>query len=90
MKSRYKGSSSVLTSAANEEVVPEAPSNWTLGYRFYKFSFINKNACVIKVNNGEEIYLETEQGFESDKDDQEVGSFVIVTPDTQYTWIGAW
>lgn len=91
MANGYLGSDSVLTSTANLEVVPKAPESWTdERYSFYKFSFINKSNCTIKINGGEPIYLEKNQGFECGKEDAKINSFVIVEADVQFNWIGAY
>ncbi|MEK4025531.1 hypothetical protein [Sporosarcina sp. FSL W7-1283] len=91
MGNGYLGSSKILTSAANQEIVPETPENWTSDrYSIYKLSFINKNNCSVKINGGSSIYLEANQGFESSKEDKAINSFVIVEEGIQYSFIGAY
>ena len=83
------GSSTQLTSSANDEVVPNAPVDWINAYyAFYKFVITNDIACTIKINGGDPIYLAAGQGFTVDKGDLVVTSFVIVTANVKYTWVG--
>lgn len=90
MTSRYLGSSEVLTSVQNEEIIPKAPERWTLDrYELYKLSFINYDPITVKINDGEPIFLDAEQGFECEKGDQVIKSFVILTENVRYSWIGA-
>lgn len=91
MGNGYLGSSEILTSTANQDITPTAPENWSSNkYKFYKFSFINKQACKIKINGGYPIHLEANQGFESAKEDKAIESFVIVDAGIQYSFIGAY
>lgn len=91
MGNGYLGSPTVMTSTSNQEVVPLTPENWTKErYTFYKFSFINKNSCTVKINNGDSILLEDDQGFECGKDDPKIESFVIVESGIQFSWIGTY
>lgn len=73
----YLGTSKIEVSIANQEVIPTKPTNWTNGYRLYKFSFLNKQSCTIIINHETEIYLEANQGFEMDVYDRPIMSFVI-------------
>ena len=86
----YLGTDSIKTSTANLELVPEKQANWTQGYKFYKFSFINKQACKVKINGGNPIFLDAEQGFEMGVIDALVHSFVIVESGIDYQWIGTY
>lgn len=81
--SGYLGSSSIVTSQGNDEIVPQ-------GLSFYKFSFLNYSACTVKINNSDPIYLAEGQGFSSDIHDAKITSFIIVEPNIQYNWIGAY
>lgn len=91
MANGYLGTSEILTSSANEEILPKTPSNWTdERYSFYKFSFINYDNCQIKVNNGKPIHLNAEQGFECERGDQKINSFIIVDGNVRFSWIGAY
>lgn len=91
MGNGYLGTSEILTSVANEDITPNTPDNWTFDkYKFYKFSFINKESCRVKINNGNPIYLEANQGFESARGDQAIEKFVIVDASIPYSWIGTY
>ena len=86
MSGRFKGSETLETSKANHEVVPLAPSDWTAErYTFKEFSFINMMPCVVKINGSNGIFLNTEQGFDYKKG---IKSFIVVTPNVQYTYLG--
>jgi len=83
------GSATLLTSVANTQVIPVPPVDWVNAYyAFYKFVFTNDIACTIKINGGDPIYLAAGQGFTVDKGDLVVTSFVIVTANVKYTWVG--
>lgn len=91
MSNGYLGSPSILISTSNEEILPSAPESWTDDrYTLYALSFLNKTLCTVIINNGNPIHLEANQGFKSTKDDAPIESFVIVTPNIQYSWIGAY
>lgn len=84
----FIGSSDLETSVANQEIIPDAPESWTIGYKFYKFEFVNDQICHIKINNGDAIYLRASQGFNSNEIDGKIESFKIVENDITFTWIG--
>jgi hypothetical protein len=86
----YMGSSSLQTSTANQEIVPSKPSNWTLGFSFYKFSFDNDQACSVKINGGNPIYLRDGQGFECTEIDSPITSFIVVDSGISFNWIAAY
>lgn len=87
----YIGSDKLeTTSTPNTEVIPEPPSNWTNGYSLYKFAFLNNQDCTIKINGGDPIFLRANQGFNMDRIDQPIKSFVVVEEGITYNWIGAW
>jgi hypothetical protein len=86
----YLGTDSIKTSVANEELVPVKPEHWTRGYSFYKFSFVNKQACKVIINGESTIFLDAEQGFEMGEVDALVKSFVIVEPDIEYQFIACY
>ncbi|MED1863213.1 hypothetical protein P4V41_07075 [Fictibacillus nanhaiensis] len=86
----YLGSGSLQVSTANQELVPNPPSNWTVKYNLYKFSFDNTNPCSIRINGGSPIHLRGGQGFEVTHVDAPIWSFVIVEAGIEYNWIGAW
>lgn len=88
----YIGSDSVKTSSANQEIIPTPPAQlgWTTKYNLYKMSFMNNQSCTVKINNGDPIYLEAGMGFESNQVDSPIWSFVIITNNVQFYWIGAY
>ena len=90
--SGYLGSSQIKTTTSpNTEIIPDTPAGWSFPkYQFYKFSFFNYQPCTVKINNGEPIYLQAEQGFQSDYMDAPIFSFVIQEAGVQYQWIGAY
>lgn len=86
----YIGSDSLKTSVAGAEIIPNVPSNWTGKYNLYKFSFDNaEQPCSVKINGGNQIYLKAGQGFEIQKEDAPIWSFVIVEAGIKYNFIGA-
>jgi hypothetical protein len=87
----YIGTDSLKTSTANQECIPSVPVNWTGRYNLYKFSFDNADqSCSVKINGGSPIYLKAGQGFEIQKEDAPIWSFVIVEAGISYNWIGAY
>ncbi|WP_182004768.1 hypothetical protein [Priestia aryabhattai] len=87
----WLGSSAITSSIANMELVPPSPSNWmNMKLGFYKFELRNLQACTVKINGGSPIYLDVEQGFISNSEDAMIYSFVIVEPNIQYQWLGAY
>lgn len=88
--SGYVGSPDLLTSVAYVEVLPNAPTGWTKGYSFYKFSFSNDQSCHVQINgNTGQIYLRAGQGFNVDQNDKAVTSFMVVESGITFNWIGA-
>lgn len=79
----YIGSSSILTSTENLEVIPAK-------YNFYKFQFMNDQECQVKVNKDNPIVLRAGQGFQMDQIDSPIHSFIIVDAGITYNWIGAY
>lgn len=77
------------TTVASKEIIPPSPSNWTYGYIFKKFSFINETDCTVIINNEFTLHLIGGIGFEIDRNDVSIHSFVIVESGTRYYWIGA-
>jgi hypothetical protein len=70
------------------EIVPAKPVNWSSGYQFYKFDFANQQDCQIQVNGGSPIFLRAGQGFSSNINDAAISSFIVVTANVQFNWIG--
>ena len=87
--SGYKGSPSVMNSGAegNMEIIPL--NNRNRKYSFYTFQFKAKVAPVTVEINGERICLD-DTVFSMGKDDAPISSFVVVTPNVEFTWIGAY
>ncbi|MFK7678841.1 hypothetical protein ACI3ER_12425 [Bacillus sp. Wb] len=89
--SGWLGSPSITTSTANKELVPASPAQWVnVKLGFYKFEFRNLQACTVKINGGNPIYLDAEQGFVSGAEDATIYNFVIVESGIQYQWVGAY
>jgi hypothetical protein len=76
------------TSTANQELVASL-IGWTEKPQYYKFSFLNIQACNVKVN-GNPVYLRANQGFESDLEDADIKSFIIVESGIDFNYIGAY
>ena len=89
--SGYIGSASLETSVANVEIIPTPPSSlgWTINYKLYKFSFINTQACTIKINNGDPIFLQANQGLNIDQNDKEITSLKVCENNVNFSWVGA-
>jgi hypothetical protein len=89
--SGYFGSDSLKTSTANVELIQaNKPVNWAnVEFKTYKFSFLNKSACTIKLNGGSPIYLDAFQGFNMTEIDAPLTTFHIVEKDIPYTYLGA-
>lgn len=91
--SGYIGSSGILTSTANQEIIPTPPAElgWTLKYNLYKFSFVPLQSCQVQINNGQSIYIDADSGgFFTDHIDAPIWSFKIITPSIQFYWVGAY
>lgn len=88
--SGYLGSSEIQTSKANHEIIPNSPSNWTVGYSLKKFSFDNSDECTVIINKDARIFLKAGQGFEIGYQDTPIHSFVIVESGVKFNWIGGY
>ena len=86
----YKGSPYIETSTTMHQVVPPKPEGWSLGYNFYKFSFVNNMDCTVIINNQSEIFLPITQGFNIDENDAPIYSFVIKESGVTYNFVGAY
>jgi hypothetical protein len=86
MASGYLGSDQLETSVANQEILPNPPSDWTDGYRLVKFSFVNNQDVTVVVNGVETIFIPAGQGFNTDKEDPPITSFKLLTSGVQFTW----
>lgn len=88
MANGYLGSSQVLVSVGGKNIIDDKPSNWTHDYKLKKFSFNNEQNCTVKINNQTTLFLKAGQGFEVDKGDFPITSFIIVEAEISYNWIG--
>ena len=86
----YLASNQIQTSIANEEIIPLAPSNWTMPYKLYKFSLMNNSDCTLIVNNETEIFLQANQGFATGETDARIASVKIKESGIEFNWIGAY
>ena len=84
----YIGSPALMTSKANEQVVPETPG-WSFGYSFYMFEFENDQDCTVIIN-GNTIFLRAGRGFITPENGAPVKSFIIKEPNITYTWAAAY
>lgn len=88
--SGYNGSPALeITTTENQEIIPSSPPEWTVGYKFYKFSFMNDQDCTVRINGDEPIFLRAYQGFNCNQHDEGISSFVIVESGINFNWIGA-
>lgn len=88
--SNYLASDKLQTSVANQEIIPSAPSNWTIPYKLYKFSIMNYGDCTLIINNQTEVFLKANQGFNTDETDAQITSVKIKETGIDYNWIGAY
>jgi len=72
--SQFMGSSDLQTSTPNQELIVLSASYES----FRKFSFLNDQSCHVKINNSDPIFFRASQGFDADKKDYLIGSFIIV------------
>ncbi|PGZ96931.1 hypothetical protein COE51_16300 [Bacillus pseudomycoides] len=87
---RYIGSPDLLTSTANQEVIPPPPSNWTSGYRFYDFDFNNLQDCHVKINGSLPIFIHAGNGISVGVSGAPISSLIIVESGIQFTWIASY
>jgi len=88
--SGYLGTNKIEVSSLNQEIVPEKPSNWTIPYHLYKFSFINYQDVIVLINGDTEIFLKAGQGFEMNEIDKPITSFIIKDANVEYSYIAAY
>jgi len=84
----YFGSNDLLVSTANKELIQQHAPRAGYEIRAYKFSFMNNENCHVKINGSGQILLQAGQGFNIDKDDEKILSFVIVEAGITYNYIG--
>ena len=95
MARRIIGSKDLTISTAMQEIIPEAPENWTVSVVLRDMSFYNSEACHIILNgksdiDGEDniIYLRAGQGLNIDEKDIDIHSFVIVESGIPFNFVG--
>lgn len=86
----YLGSSTLETSTANQELIPEKQIEWTYGYKIRKLSFINKQSTQIIINSETTLFLDANQGFEMDENDEPITSFIVVEAGINFQWIAGY
>ena len=87
----YIGTPDIMTTDKEwQEIIPLPPKSkgWTTKYNLYKFSLSISQATKVKINNGDEIYLES--GFEMTEIDAPITSFKIKDVGVSYNYIGAY
>ncbi|GIN23137.1 hypothetical protein [Siminovitchia fordii] len=90
--SGYLGSPSLMNSGEGSfQVIPNPPENWSMKYNFYKFEFAcpNIQEVTVKINEGEPICLGNGY-FATEYYDAPIWSFVVVDPDVDFYWYGAY
>jgi len=80
--SGFNGAPNLLVSTANQEIIED-------GLIYHKFAFINAEECHIRINNSPPILLLAGQGFATDQFDTPVKSFIVVTPNVRFSWVGS-
>lgn len=85
----YLGSEQILTSVANEEVLPPIPigSNWTNGYMCGIFEWLNEQDTVVLINNKTRVFIRAGQGFKIGNGSKAIHSFIIESAGVNYNWI---
>lgn len=84
---KYLGSTKLEVSKANKEIIPDSPSEWTMGYKLKKFSLLNESDCTLIVN-GNELFLKANQGFSNE--DAAIESVKIKENGINYNWVGTY
>ena len=85
--SKYLGSEELQVSTANQEVIPNPPADWTIGYFLKVFSFVNFADCTVLVNNESKLFLKAGQGFNA-SEKLPISSFKVIESGIEYNWIG--
>ena len=78
------------TTQAMQEIIPQAPAEWTMGYVFDKFSFYNEQDCNVIINKKFPLTLSAGRGFEVGYDDVPIKSFVVVEVGTNFEFIASY
>ena len=79
-----------VTTKPMQDIIPQPPAHWSLGYTFEKFSFYNENACSVIINGKYPITISAGRGFEVGYDDVPIESFVIIEAQTPYEFIASY
>jgi hypothetical protein len=83
--SQYFGSPAIMTSTANTELIVQTEQRTKVAC---VFRFVNIQACTVKINGGDPIYLEAGNEFEVDREDPFITSFIVVESEIQYYFSG--
>lgn len=86
----YLGTSQLMTSTSNLELVPSPSASWNVGYKLYRFSFLNDQDCTVIVNGVTTLFIRASQGFEINEPDAPITSFVIVTAGITYNFVAGY
>lgn len=86
----YIGTSQLMTSTSNLELVPSPSASWNVGYKLYRFSFLNDQDCTVIVNGVTTLFIRASQGFEINEPDAPITSFVIVTAGINYNFVAGY
>jgi hypothetical protein len=83
----YNGDRQVSTE--NQEILTIIDPSLTFPRGIYhEFSFLNNEACTVKINNSSPIPLDADQGVQINRDDTKLYSFIIVESGINYKWFG--
>lgn len=95
MARRVIGSKDLTVSTAMHEIVPQAPSSWTVPVVFKNLSFYNTEECHVILNGKSDIdegdniiYLRAGQGLDIDEKDIDIYSFIIVESGVSFNFVG--
>lgn len=89
MGNRYMGTDRIeTTKEKNTEILSLRNEKWSYDYSFTHFFFDNKDACTVKINNSNPIYLEAGDGFQTDYYNTPINSFIIIESGVSYKWSG--
>lgn len=81
------GSNKVMTSVKGENII-QPQEDWTFQPKVQHLSFMNYDDCMIRINDGQELFLKALQGINLNEKGQYVDSFVIETDGIEYQFIG--
>ena len=86
----YEGSEELMNSGeGNLEIIPTKPGS-NKRYNFYKFSFKSRTVPFkFRINNEKTIFLD-EPIFSIDRHDSPIHSFVVLSDNIDFSWVGAY